>query len=258
MAENKMREQANAGRQAQAAQGKRDKLMGTIGAIVVAVVVIGIISAAVIAKNHKNDVKAGELPTGVQSSDYGVAYGTPKPGAPTLDVYEDFQCPACAAFEPTNGYRLVDLAKQGKVKLVWHPAAFLDVARATDNQAAGNPNSSKRATAAWGCAIDAGVAAEFHKTVFANQPKTEGQGFSDITLLSLGSQVVPRSKVSAFVDCVNSGKYLQWAAASAAQFDKNGITQTPTLFINGKEQKSEVLFEPTGKKLLAAIDAASK
>lgn len=257
MAGNEMREQARAAREAQeAAQKRRDRMIGLVGGAVVAVVVIGIIVASVIAKNGKDSVSADSLPAGVDKSDYGVVFGAKTSGVPRIDLYEDFQCPACAAFEPINGDRIVDLAKQGKVTLVWHPASFLDDAKAAANQAAGNPNSSKRATAAWGCAIDAGKAAEYHKAVFANQPKTEGQGFSDVTLLTIGSQIIPTEKLATFSECVNSGKYASWAIASNQTFNKKGISSTPTLLINGKEQKPELLFDPTGKKLLDAIAAA--
>ena len=258
MAAKDMRTQAKENLDAQSAQKRRDRMISVIGAVVVAVVVIGVITAAVVTKNKKQDVSAAKVPAGVSKVDYGVSFGNPKPGAPTVELFEDFQCPACAAFEPGNGSRLVDWAKQGKIKLVWHPAAFLDDAKAAENQAAGNPQSSKRATAAWGCAIDAGVAAEYHEIVFKNQPQQEGQGYSDITLLTLGSQVVPRSKVKAFADCVSNGTYRDWAAASAAYFNQRGVTSTPTVFINGKEQKSAILFEPTGKQLLSAIEAATK
>ena len=257
MAGNEMREQARAAREAQeAAQKRRDRLTGIIGGGVVAVVVLGIIIASVVAKQGKDNVSASALPAGVDKSDYGVVYGAKTTGVPRVDLYEDFQCPACAMFEPINGYRLVDLADKGKITLVWHPASFLDDAKAAENQAAGNPNSSKRATAAWGCAIDAGKAAQYHKAVFANQPKTEGQGYSDITLITLGSQIIDKGKLAEFTDCVNSGKYADWAVASNQTFNKKGIASTPTLLINGKEQKPEVVFDQTGKKLLDAIAAA--
>lgn len=258
MAAKDMQSQARENRDSQLAQKRRDRMISIIGAVVVAVVVVGVITAAVVTKNKKQDVTATKVPAGVSTVDYGVPFGTPKPGAPTVELFEDFQCPACAAFEPGNGSRLVQWAKEGKLKLVWHPAAFLDDAKAAENQAAGNPQSSKRATAAWGCAIDAGVPAEYHEIVFKNQPSQEGQGYSDITLLTLGSQVVPRSKVKAFADCVSNGTYQDWAAASAAYFNKRGVSSTPTVFINGKEVKSNLLFEPSGKQLLAEIEAATK
>ena len=258
MAGTEMRDRARAGQEQQKAQQRRDRMIGIVGGIVVAAVVVGIIVAAVVAKNNKQTGASAKLPTGVTKTDLGASYGNPKPGAPTVEVFEDFQCPACGMFEPVNGNRLVQWAKEGKLKLVWHPAAFLDDAKAAENQAAGNPNSSKRATAAWGCAVDAGKAAEYHSIIFKNQPKTEGQGYSDITLLTLGSQVVPSNKLKTFADCVNNGTYMDWAIASNQLFNNRGISSTPTVIINGKEQKAEVVFDPTGKALLAAIEAATK
>lgn len=258
MAGNEMRDRAQAGREQQQAQQRRDKLIGIVGGVVVAAVVVGIIVAALVAKNNKQTGASAKLPAGVVKGDLGVSYGNPKPGAPTVELFEDFQCPACAMFEPVNGSRLITWAKEGKIKLVWRPAAFLDDAKAAENQAAGNPNSTKRATAAWGCAIDAGKGAEYHSAIFRNQPKTEGQGYSDVTLLTLGSQIVPTEKIKSFADCVNNNTYYDWAVASNQVFNNRGISSTPTLLINGKEQKAEVTFDPTGKALLAAIEAATK
>jgi protein-disulfide isomerase len=259
MAGNDMRDKARAVREADdAAQKRRDRLVGLIGGIVVAVVVVAIVVASIAAKNKKQDLSSAKLPAGVSKVDFGVPYGSVKSGVPRVDVYEDFQCPACKMFEPINGYRLVDMAKAGKLSLVWHPAAFLDSNQRAANEAAGTLDSSKRATAAWGCAIDAGRAAEYHKIIFDNQPEKEGQGYSDVTLLTLGSQVVPPESMKSFANCVQSGKYLQWAKASDAQFTKKGITSTPTVFINDKEVKPATLFEQGGKTLLAQIAAATK
>ena len=43
-----------------------------------------------------------------------------------VEVYADFQCPACKQFEDQLGQTVEDLASQGKVKLVYHVKNFLD------------------------------------------------------------------------------------------------------------------------------------
>ena len=67
------------------------------------------------------------------------------------------------AVEKANGAGIEALANQGKIRLIWRPTTFLDGNLKND--------SSSRAAAAWGCAIDAGKAAEYHNTIYANQPK---------------------------------------------------------------------------------------
>ena len=72
------------------------------------------------------------------------------PGAPanvpTLDLYEDFQCPICAEFEQRFGADITSLAEKGQVKLVYHTLSFLD-----DNL---RNDSSNRAANAAACAAD--------------------------------------------------------------------------------------------------------
>lgn len=114
------------------------------------------------------------LPEGVIAGGEGWAFGVPfgtSTTAPVLEIWEDFQCPACQAVEKANGAGIEALAEQGKVRLVWRPTTFLDGNLGND--------SSARAVAAWGCAIDAGKSREFHNTVYSNPPAAEGDGFTD-------------------------------------------------------------------------------
>ena len=92
-----------------------------------------------------------------------VAYpGAARPGVPTVDLYEDFQCPVCGQLEERNGRSIFEMAKAGDIKLVVHLMSFLD--GNLDN------DSSKRAANAAFCASDAGRFPEFHAAVFAALP----------------------------------------------------------------------------------------
>ncbi len=113
--------------------------------------------------------------------------------------------PGCAQLEATMGDQIEQLAEAGKVNLVWRPATFLDPHFASVSP---NPNSSQRAAAAWGCAIDAGKSAEYHKTVFANQPATEGDGWTDEQLLEFGKQAgLTGEAYTTFETCFNDKTY---------------------------------------------------
>ena len=48
---------------------------------------------------------------------------------PVLDVYEDFQCPACKALEETSGATIKNLAAEGKAKVVYHPITIFTTSR---------------------------------------------------------------------------------------------------------------------------------
>jgi protein-disulfide isomerase len=188
-----------------------------------------------------------------------------KSGVPTVDVYEDFQCPICGEFEPQNGKRLMQWASQGKINLVWRPATFLDANLASDNAKNGNPDSSVRATSAFGCALDAGKGTAYHSAIFSVQPKTEGAGYSNKTLVELGAKVgiTGAAKVT-FDDCVATGKYRQWALNSYTQFIKNGMSGTPTVVVDGKTVDSAIALQnpagtgvdTTGTRLWALLKKA--
>ncbi len=166
------REEANAG------ERKRERMVRIIGAMTVVVVVFGIIGVALVARNSSDTGTVAApsadpnapLPATALPADDERAFAVPYPGttsadAPVLEIWEDFQCPACGAVEAANGAGIESLADAGKIQLIWRPTTFLD--RNLGNDA------SARATAAWGCAIDAGKATEYH-THGLRQPARAG------------------------------------------------------------------------------------
>jgi protein-disulfide isomerase len=47
------------------------------------------------------------IPSSVSKADgYGIVFNADVPNVPTIDIYEDFQCPVCARFEAINGITL--------------------------------------------------------------------------------------------------------------------------------------------------------
>jgi protein-disulfide isomerase len=251
----------------EAAERRRERLIRIVGGLVVLAVVAGVIAIGFFAGQSDSDGAsptaptpdaAAPSPTGVTSDTYGVQYGTGWTSAdaaklPTLEIWEDFQCPACAQVEAVSGDGLKALADEGLVKLMFRPAIFLDNGLAADNTANGNPNSSARATSAWGCAVDAGRTGEYHSAVFANQPAEEGSGFSDQLLIDLGSQVgISGDALATFTTCVQEGRYLGWAANSNQKFYDAGVGGTPTGYLNGVELNSSQLADVEGMKKLIA------
>jgi protein-disulfide isomerase len=257
------RDRAAAAREeANSAERRRERTVRIIGAVTVVVVVLGIIGVAVVARNS-SDTSAvavptadpnAPLPTGVLPTDdqhaYGVPYGTATPDAPVLEIWEDFQCPACGAVEEANGAGIESLADAGKVQLIWRPTAFLD--RNLGNDA------SARATAAWGCAIDAGKAKEYHATVFANQPEVEGTGWTDDELIAFaGDAGIAGAELDTFTQCVADATYLGWSANSTEVFYTSNIPGTPLAKINGVEIPTEILVDQAALEQLVDEAAAA-
>lgn len=165
------------------------------------------------------------LPKGVFPADHPQAFGVPygsNTSAPVLELFEDFQCPGCGLLEATRGEQLKNAADEGKFLLVYRPTTFLDANLRND--------SSTRAVNAWGCAIDEGKGVEFHDIVYANQPETEGTGWTDEQILDFGKQI---GVGDSFATCVTEKKYFGWAANATAKFGELGVQGTPTLRANG-------------------------
>lgn len=228
--------------EAEAAEKRRERMIRTIAAIAVIVVAAGLVAIGVFGNKKKNEAAAptapdasASAPKGVSSDTWGVKFGPGWTAAnadklPTLELWEDFQCPACGQLEQQAGEHITKAAAEGKYKLMFRPATFLDARLPQSNK------SSERATAAWGCAVDAGKTAEYHAGVFAVQPETEGTGYSEETLLKVGKDVgITGDAYTTFEKCVKDGTYLKWAANSQQKFVDAAVPGTPAGFLNGKE-----------------------
>jgi protein-disulfide isomerase len=228
----------------------------------VIVVVLGIIGVAVVARNSSSDASGGgssatadpnaPAPTGTFPTGDTYAYGVPfntATGVPVVEIWEDFQCPACQALEKANGKGIEQLAAEGKIQLIWRPTTFLD--RNLQN------DSSVRATAAWGCAVDAGKTKEYHDAIFANAPATEGDGYTDAQLMGFAATSgITGAELDTFTTCLNEGTYQPWALNSTQVFYDANIPGTPLVKIDGTEIDASIAADPA--KFAQAVADATK
>ena len=237
---------------AKAADQARERKIRIIGGAIVLLVMGGLLAIPIISgKNKGPDTSSSSaVPTGVSKDTFGVkvgsAWGAPNADKiPKLQIWEDFQCPACAQMEANSGAAIKKLVDAGSVRLELRPTIFLDAKLSGENITAGNPDSSKLATMAFGCAVDAGQEEKFHKAVFANQPATEGDGFSAALMSKLAQDSgITGSALTTFNDCLTSKKYEGWVNNSFDRFSKEGVTSTPSGILNGKEITGNTLFSP--------------
>jgi protein-disulfide isomerase len=204
-----------------------------VATVVLVVAIIAVVAGVVWAQSSQKDAITGggnAIPAGVSALGAGYpAFSdvTPAAGAPTLDLYEDFQCPACKSFEDQLGSTVEDLAKAGKVKLVYHVKNFLD-----DNLR--NDWSSKAANAAF-CAADAGKFQEFHDQAYANQP-SEGNGFTDDQLKGFAqASGISGAALTTWQQCYDAGKYIDYVNSVETKSFDDGVRGTPTLKLAGKD-----------------------
>jgi protein-disulfide isomerase len=207
-----------------------------VGAVVVAVLLIGV-TMFVISSNKDTTgqaVSSSGTPKNL-TGDYNVVVG--KSDAPTtIKIYEDFQCPICNDLEKATGAQLAQAVADGKVKVDYHMVSFLDRASTT-------AYSSRALNAAMAVLSTAGPEAfvKFHSIAYANQPEEGSAGVPDSTLVDWAVQA--GAKEADVKPLIDGNVYHQWTVNATDQMSKDGITGTPTVFINGKDQGVNVQVE---------------
>jgi len=165
-------------------------------------------------------------------------------GAPvTIVAYEDFQCPACKQYEDANDPQLHQWLTAGKVKIEYHPIAFLDRASTDDY--------STRALNAAATVLDLAPAGfqKFHDALYAEQPEEGGPGLTNARLVQLAVAAgAPEAQAEADIDGL---AFKTWTAKVTDDASRAGVTQTPTVIVNGKQ-----LADHSPAAVAAAVTAA--
>ena len=149
----------------------------------------------------------------------------------TIEVYEDFLCPACKQGELANAAQMEQWAKDGTAKVIYRPVSILD--RATTPE-----GYSSRALNAAAVVMDTkpSAFAAFHKLLFDNQPAEGSAGLTDDQLIEYAVQAgCDKAAVEA---PIRDQKFKVWAAAQTDEFSKKGYTGTPTYVVNGTQLKA--------------------
>jgi len=176
----------------------------------------------------------------------GMAVGNPD--APVkVEVYEDFQCPACKGYTESIEKQLLTSSyiTDGQVYYIFRQYAFLDSQSIT--------KESHQAANASMCALEQDRFWDYHNILFANQGAVENGGsFNDKRLQAFAESL--GLDMTAFNDCFNANKYSTEIEADYQLGSAAGIDRTPSILINGVN--SFKTFLPTFEELTAAIDAA--
>ncbi len=157
-------------------------------------------------------------PSGVPTD--GLVLG--KADAPvTIDLYEDFQCPACASWGKGVLPGLVaNEITDGTAKVVFHDVGFL------------GPESVAAGHAAY-AAAQQGHFWDMWATLYANQGQSENGGaFSRDRLVAMATALgLDVAKFTADMDGADARAYLDASIAAARGV---GITSTPSIVVNGQ------------------------
>jgi protein-disulfide isomerase len=215
--------------------GKDNFTRNLVIAIVVGVIGVMVVPTVI----SKNSTKVVTAPSSVSKADgNGIAFNSDLKGVPTVDLWEDFQCPICKQFEAVNSKYIDSLITDKKAKVVFHTLSFI------------GPDSIRAANAG-ACAADEGKFISLHNALYATQGTENSGAWTNDALVALGKSAGITS--SKFASCVKNGDYANWVQSVADDGVKKKVNSTPTVFVNGKEiDRNTEYFNPV--KFKAAVE----
>lgn len=163
----KLREQ----REKEKRAAKRNRTLIVVGAAVAVVVLIVGIGFAVLNADRSNGYD-GPLAAQTLQDDGSVVMAEEGVSAPVVEVYADYQCPACRQFELLNGDVLKRQAAEGNAIVHYRTVSIFA------QQPVPTSSNSLRAAAAGRAAADHGVFVEYNDLLFENQPNAENEGYT--------------------------------------------------------------------------------
>ncbi len=156
----------------------------------------------------------------------GTAAGNPRAKV-VIDVYEDFQCPACKEFSQVIEPQIMqNLVATGQVYYVFH--SFLIIDRAT--WVSPQKESHQAANAAM-CAADQNRFWDYHDLLFNNWTGENAGDFTDPRLVAYAQTI--HLDMPKFNACFTSNQFKGRIDADIAQAKNLGATGTPSVYVNG-------------------------
>ncbi|MFF9016440.1 DsbA family protein [Streptomyces sp. NPDC014870] len=136
----------------------------------------------------------------------------------TATVFVDPRCSYCAKFGEGGAVPLTQAAADGKVRIEYVVASFLD--------ARTGGTDSARAANAMRAAAEAGKFAEFQAALFA------GGGAEDPLKVA---DRVEGLRGAEFDRAVREDAYHDWVVSAEKAFEDSGVGGTPTVFVDGQQ-----------------------
>ena len=174
----------------------------------------------------------------------GVAMGDPN--APVvIDVFEDFQCPACKLYSEEVEKRIVETyVANAQVNYVFHHFPFID--RGSDTE------ESHQAANASMCAMEQGDFWNYHDILFANWNGENVGSFADENLIAFAETL--DLDMDLFSACFEENRYENEIQADYNLGLEMGVSGTPSVFVNG--QHISPTHIPTFEDIQQAVETA--
>jgi protein-disulfide isomerase len=185
--------------------------------IVAGVLAVAVVVGVVIALGRGGGNSAASATYQVRQ-DAAVVVAGQSTARTTIDIYEDYYCPACARLEQSYGSQITEALNNGQIQVKYHPVLVHHDSLAAANAAV--------------CSVPAGIFPKYHEKLFADQ-----QNRDNAALVALGKEL---GATGGFEQCVTSGQNVkaiqtesQRALSNKALRSGQGFV-APTATVNGK------------------------
>jgi protein-disulfide isomerase len=215
------------------------------------VVVIGALLVLQGGTPQSVDVASLQAPLSQVPSDLAEARTVGKADAPvTLEVWSDFQCPACGQFaEIVEPVLVREYVTTGTLRLVIRDAAFQGA------RSGASYDESVEAGAGARCAAEQNAYWPFHNWLFANQVGENKGAFRDERLRGIASAA--GLDVAAWDACRATGQQQAAVRVETQQALAQGVDSTPTMYLNGRVIVGVRTADELGRLIEAAAAAPS-
>jgi protein-disulfide isomerase len=154
-----------------------------------------------------------------------------------IQIYVDYLCPICGAFEAENSAQIATLVKSGAATLEIHPISIL-------NNSSQGTQYSTRAANAVACVAnyDPNHFFDFSAALFVDQPKEGTSGLTNEQLFKR-AQSVGVTSANDIQSCINEVRFKTWVTDGTARALNGPIPNsnlaavkgTPTVIVNGQQ-----------------------
>ncbi|WP_051711782.1 DsbA family protein [Spirillospora albida] len=213
-------------------------LIAVLAGVGFTVLLLAVAAFAVFAMRDGGDGGGGEGPPARAGQIAGGAEAVPNPDgsltmarpgvtAPLVEIYEDFACPHCGAFDRMHDPMLKELAVSGRAKVIFRPMV---VFAATRQPAHGN---ALRAAAAMRCVGDGARWLSYQDALYAHQPPSlDVEGYTTSELVSYGAGFGLTG--DDFGECVRSQRHAASVLEVSRRYLADGLQGTPAARVNGR------------------------
>lgn len=223
-------------------KSEQRRKFGFFAGIAAAILVLGgLIGWAVVAnapapaQSPTNMIFDGGIKIGTDLKAFTATEKPTTADVPNIEIFLDYQCPFCQAFELPNASLIESKVAAGEWTIEYHPLSFLD--------GAGSPNAySSRAANAAVCVAEhsPNKFMTFNNLLFANQPAEQTAGPENDGLIAFAQQV-GADNFDKIQTCINEKSYGDWVSETTssvlnAAWKDTGLTidSTPYIIVNGQ------------------------